>query len=67
MIFFFVNVLGETYLGIQIGHYREDSGGAGTVAKEYAVLDVILSGKGFDTMPTPPQWVVQDGDGGGRW
>ena len=61
MIFFLVNSVGESYLGIQIGHYPDGSDGTGIVAAGYGVIDIILSGATVDTMSPKPHWVVQDG------
>ena len=44
MIFFIVNSIGETFLGIELGH-KED--GSTASAAGYAVLDIVLSGMLF--------------------
>ena len=44
MIFFIVNSIGETFLGIELGH-KED--GSTASAAGYAVLDIVLSGALF--------------------
>ena len=59
MIFFLVNAVGESYLGVQIGHYA--SSNAAAPSSGYASIDVILSGATIDTMNPLPSWVVQDG------
>jgi hypothetical protein len=57
-MFFFVNTMGETYFGIQIGHYTDaaDEGLNG----DYGVVDVILSGEA-KTANSLATWVLQDG------
>ena len=42
MIFFLVNSVGESYLGVQIGHYASST--AAAPPSGYASIDVILSG-----------------------
>ena len=58
MIFFLVNSVGETFVGIQIGSHSSnvDSSAAG-----YGVIDIILSGETIDSQTV--SWVVQDGLG----
>ena len=69
MIFFLVNAVGESYLGIQIGHYpTAAAASSGTpVAAGYGVIDVVLSGTTIQNMQPPPSWVVQDGNGGSNF
>ena len=56
LIFFFVNSLGETYIGLQMGHH----GSMGNQTRsEYAVFDIVLSGKARQSHAS---WVLKDGD-----
>jgi hypothetical protein len=71
MIFFLVNAVGESYLGIQIGQYPNAAAAAAAsttpVAAGYGVIDIILSGDTVKNMQPRPSWVVQDGGGGSNF
>ena len=66
MVFFVVNQVGESYLGLQIGHYNSAAPNTPN-PKGYGVVDIILSGPTVDNMVPKPSWVVQDGSGGSNF
>jgi hypothetical protein len=65
MIFFFVNSMGESFLGVQVGHKETISGAP--PKSGYAVLDLVLSGSKINTMAVKPDWIFQDNAGGSNF
>ena len=56
VVYFFVNTIGETYFGLQLGHDNDN------YTATYAVVDVVLSGSarsGSSVQQT--SWRVKDG------
>ena len=54
-MFFFVNEIGESFFGIQIGHEADQ------FAPSSMTVDVILSGEAKPSANRQPAWIVKEG------